>query len=280
MLLKSNFKTCLASIVVAILLSGCAGPGGANVRKTVTGAQREESAYIAAKRDYVRLLEQALLAGDPAGSPYRLVAIVGPQWGVGDVMDPGNPMSLLTEKCRQSGTAPSPVAVPWAAMPAYSSGRRITLKAGLPSSVASFIGKEKTLGIHLDTESGGIFSLAEITSVIPAKDTFESGLTAACKEYLTQQGGLLIRGVVSAKEKFSSTKKFELGSDIKLLSDPLFAGQYASNGAFVLEDAAPNPKMFMVIHFLPDSRGDGSLVGRRPTPEQIAELESVNIDGK
>jgi hypothetical protein len=275
MSLQNKLKTCSASIAVAVLLSGCADIGS----KSIDDAQREESAYIAAKRDYVRLLEQSLLAKDPAGSPYRLVAIVGPQWGVGDVMDPTNPMSLLTEKCRQSSTAPAPVAVRWAGMPAYTSGKKITLKVGLPSSVASFIGKEKTLGIHFDTDSGGIFSLSEITSVIPAKDTFESGLTAACKEYLTQYGGYLIRGVVSAKEKFSSTKKIEFGSDIKMLSDPLFAGQYASNGAFVLEDAAPNPKMFVVTLFLPANRGT-SVVSRSPTSEEVAELESVNIDGK
>lgn len=268
-------KTHILLAAVVLALSACCNSGG--VQKPMDSAQKDYISYVVAKRQYVEALEKILLTDDPRSSAYRLVAIIGPQWGIGDVVALSNPLDLLTAKCRAPASAAPVMDTKWSSMPEFSSGKEISLAAGLPESVLKILGKDNVLKANFQLNQDGKFALTDIASAIAPKDSFESGLSDDCRQFLTANGGMLIRGVVSAKEQFRSHRQLAAGAGIKLIAEDLLTGKYDSEGAFELEDKAVTPKMYLVTYYDAAARSSGPGGARAVTPQEIERIEIIRV---
>ena len=254
------------------LLASC-GPH-IDVNKPLVGAAKATATYIEAKKAYVAALETAIVGPNAASSRYRLVSVVGPQWQVGAVIDPQNPLNNLTEKCVVNAEA-LPKPTPWSSYPGMTESKTITLGAGLPSSVVSLLGKDSTVAANLISGKTGQFNLQELSSVIVADDAFSGSFSPDCKAVLALKGGLVIRGIVSGKEIFRSGGSINAGANLKLAETDLLKLQYDDKGDFNLEDKSPTPKMFLMTQFNPENKGAGD-VQTAPTAATIARVEALD----
>ena len=228
--------------------------------------------YIQAKNEYVIALQDALI--DPTKSKYRLVAVVGPQWKIGAVIDPENPLNNFTDNCLvKDDELPTPT--PWASLPGFTSTKTITLGAGLPSKVTELLGKSSAVGANLTSGKNGQFGLSELASVIVAEDAFSKSFSDDCKAVLGLRGGLVVRGVVTGKEVFKSDASLVTGASIKVAETDLLKLQYDDKGTFELEDKTVNPKMFLITQFIPQDKGDGD-VQVVPSAATIARVEALD----
>ena len=274
-----SFRTrgLIATIFAGVLAGTLTACAPVQPAKPVESAADATASYITAKRAYVEALERAIRQSDPAGSPYRLVAVTGPFWRVGEAVDIDNPLNPITDKCLvASDSLPKPP-ISWAELPGLTQSRKVDFSAGLPESVLKVLGKDNTLGLKFDLSRTGQFSLSSLQSTILPQDTFEKSLSSECKDILALRGGLVVRGIVSGKEVFKSGGTLSTGANLKLLETELIKVQYDNKGDFELEDKDPTPKMFMVAYFPKQNRGSENIVSRPPTSEEVGRLESLRI---
>jgi hypothetical protein len=259
-----------ASVLLASLAS-CSTDRASAIRQAGT----DTSSYIAAKRAYVASLHEAMRGQGVQEGPYKLVAVVGPHWPIGTVIDPTDPTNVQSTSCLYPEKQ-LPVAMSWADLPVLRAGRTVDFSAGLPSKILNFLGKSDKANLAFKSTQAGNFSLVEIHSVIVPADAFTASLTGACKTHLALNGGLVVRGIVTAKEVFSSGQKIEGDAGVTIVDDPLFTFRYASEKQFELSDKQDGPKMFMVAYFPPDTRNGEAPVFQVPTLQQIARLEALS----
>lgn len=253
---------------------GCANPDA----KPIADAASATATYLDAKRTYVEVLDHALRPHAAPSDPYRLVAVAGPQWPIGAVVDPDDPISPLTNKCLFASTALPTDWTPWSSVPELNQSRGINLKAGLPQATVKIVGKGADVGANLDLSSTGQFALTDLQSKILPQDAFESGLSADCKAFLDQRGGLVVRGIVNGREVFKSGRQIDSGANVKVLEEDLLRLKYDNKGDFVLEDKVPVAKMYMVAFFARATRfGGESGVLKAPTADQLKQLEHLNV---
>jgi hypothetical protein len=256
------------SAAFVAVLAGCAAT---NPNVPVSKAADATTTYLEAKRQYVSKLQTALRGGgDQSASAYRLIAVTGPQWRIGEVVDADDPINLVTEKC-VFGVEKLPKPTSWASYPGLTSSSKIDFSAGLPQSVLKVLGKDNKVGLNFLKDNTGVFRLEDMQSVIVAQDTFEAGLTPECKDVLALRGGLVVRGIVTAKEVFSSKVNFDTGADLKILEEQIFKLKYTASGDFSLEDKSASPKMFMVA-FFPKKTMGGNSVPQPPSEAQLSRL--------
>jgi hypothetical protein len=262
---------CLAWVICAGAIAGCASKTAAPID---TAADTTVS-YIAAKRDYVERLDRELQKEDP-NSPYRLVAVVGPAWRIGTVIAVGSQLNVKTEAC-VFPAAKLPVSVPWSDFPGSKTSGKIDLGAGLPQRALKLFNKNSKASFSFSSSSSGEFALTEIESTILAQDTFEAGLSSTCRDGIPAKGALIVRGIVTAKEKFSSGNRIVGDAGVTIIGDdPLVTFKYNQQNDFELADKKSTPKMFMVAHFPGASRGHVPPPPRPPTADEISTLEGMS----
>lgn len=261
------------TLVVLSPFAWSCGPS-LNVNKPIADSATATKTYVQAKKEYVTQLEGAIVGSNAGASKYRLVSVVGPQWNIGAVLDPDNPLNNITDKCAvKDTTLPKPT--PWASLPGMSQSKKITLGAGLPSKVTEFLGKESAVSANLTTNKTGQFSLSELASVIVAEDEFNNGFSTDCAAVLALKGGLVVRGIVTGKEVFKSGTSLVAGANVKLAETDLLKLQFDNKGDFELEDKTATPKMFLITQFVPQNKSDGE-VQRKPSAETIARIEALD----
>lgn len=268
-----GFFSCMG-LSFALGLVGCAGTAS----KPITNAADATTIYLDAKRAYVDALDHALRPHATADDPYRLVAVAGPQWPIGAVVDPDDPLNPLTRKCEFASSALPSDWTFWSSLPALNQERSITLKVGLPQAAFKILGKGAAAGANFDLSKTGQFALTDLQSKILPQDDFESGLTEDCKTFLKLRGGLVVRGIVRGKEVFKSVSHVDTGTNVKVLDDALLQLKYDNKGDFQLEDKEPTAKIYMVAFFARATRSDGdSGKLKAPTAAQLKQLEQLNV---
>ena len=256
-----------------ILAAGCAP----TPNKPIDASASATTSYIVAKRAYVEALERALRPTGVEAGPYRLVAVTGPQWQIGAVVDINNPLNPLTDKCIFPAALMPKTPVDWSSLPGLTQTRTVDFSAGLPQSVLKFLGKDNRVGANFNLAGSGEFSLTDLQAKILAQDAFESGLSADCKNFLADSGGMVVRGIVTGKEVFKSGGQLTAGADLKILEDQVLRLKYDNKGDFQLEDKAPVAKMFMVAYFPRATRGSDVAVGRPLTDAELNRLERLDV---
>lgn len=263
-----------AGLVLMLGLAGCATPDA----KPIADAASATATYLDAKRAYVDALDHALRPHAAPNDPYRLVAVAGPQWPIGAVVDLDDPLNPLTNKCLFATSALPADWTPWSSLPELNQSRSIDLKAGLPQATVKIFGKGADVGANLDLSHTGQFALTDLQSKVLPQDDFESGLSADCKAFLDQRGGLVVRGIVNGREVFKSGRQIDAGANVKVLEEDLLQLKYDDKGDFTLEDKASVAKMYMVAFFARATRTGGeSGVLKAPTADQLKQLERLNV---
>ena len=235
----------LKSIKPLIALTSCAYivGCGSNGHKPIDDAGQNALNYITAKNNYVAQLESAYIKTD---SGYTLVAVTGPNWSIGDVIDLNNPLVNVTNKCKVDSTLIPENPIHWANLPSFTSSKKIEFGLSIPKSVASVLNDEGILGGGFKLDKQGYYSLSELESVIIPTDDFESALSSDCRDILSLRGGYIVRGIVSGIETFSSKNELDVNSDITVLELEALKLSYNDKNEFILEDNKKYPKMFFL----------------------------------
>lgn len=266
-------------IMLALSLLGCSSSMTApDAQPVVQPAMEAATSYLVAKRSYVDALDKTLRVHQTASDPYRLVAVAGPQWPIGAVLDPDNPLNQLTKKCEVASAALPTEWTAWSNLPTLTQSRTIALGAGLPRATVQLLGKAVSAGANVDLSKSGQFALTDLRSKILPQDDFESGLSPDCKAFLKTRGGVVVRGIVSGKEVFKSITQIDMGAGVKWLEEDVLRLKYDNKGNFELEDEAPVPKMYLVAYFARETRGvDGPSGIMPPTDAQLRALEKLGL---
>jgi hypothetical protein len=262
-------------VLCCFLASACASDRSQIAPIVRTGEAAK--AYADAKRAYADSLSRSI--GIPRSSKYRLVAIVGPEWQIGDSIDVDNPANLLTTKCRFS-SAKLPSATTFTQDPTVDNQAPIEFSLGLPAGVIKAFSKMAvTAKIDIKRQSIGNYSLSALAGPIVAEDDFESALQEKdC--YASRKGpSLIVRGVISGIESFSSTKSYNFDATAKVETMDAFVFKYDPSKHFELTDKTSAPKFYILTLDTPTTLGpggDGTLTA--PPPEVLTKLESANVE--
>jgi len=261
-----TIKLIITMVIILTFMSGC------SFIDALFGSSKISS-YIEVKRSYVNLLEKAIFkTPNSEKGVYRLIAIVGPQWRIGEVVDINNPLNIITDKCIFDKNQ-LPEFVKWSNLPGISEEKKINFFAGLPKSILKFIGKDNVFHIKFDLINTGNFSLRSLESQILNKEVFENGITDECRELAAREGGFIIRGVVKGKENFKSGREFDSTFKLQTFSNDIINLSYNSKGDFELEDKQAIPKMFFITVF--KKHRNDSVVSRHITKNEIEKLENI-----
>lgn len=254
--------------ISALLIVGCAPSG-----KGVIGQHPPLlTDYIAAKRKFAVELQKAM-GGD--ASRFQLVAISGPQWAIGTIIDPANPLVPKSLKCVVKSDL-LPTAILWAELPGLTKSQTIDFSAGLPTSAATLINKEAQAQGKISVSKTGSFALKEISAVTIAQDDLLDKLSEECRNNLSINGGMVVTGIVSAKESFKSGRAIVVDPSLKIAETEILKLKLDQKGDFELEDKAPTPKMFMVTLFRQETLGSGD-IQTAPSAVQVQQIERQDL---
>jgi hypothetical protein len=260
---------------MAMLLASSAISGSGLSADPIMDASRQAASYIAAKRQYAGVLAKTI--GIPESNGYRLVAVAGPEWQVGDMIAVNNPANILSYKCRFKKSQ-LPPATAWTDLPDITETSPIDFSLGLPAGVLKFLGKWGA-SAHLDFthNATGRYSLSDLSGPIVAEHDFEAAMVEKTCFQERKGPSLIVRGVISGTESFSSGKALGAGAGVKILNSDLFTLKYDNNHAYEVSDKTPAPKFYVLVLDLPGNRGSSTSEFVVPPPEVIATLESLNI---
>ena len=264
-------------LVLSACLSACATKKG-DTTQPIDDSAKAASDYITAKRSYAQALSRALQISD--SSTYRLVAVIGPEWKIGDAIDPNNPLNPLTYRC-QWKPADIPAATPWTDLHGVSATSNINFSLGLPTGVVAAL-KSTSAGINFTSQTTGKYSLTGLSGPIIGQDDFETALnTEPCKSARVNPA-LIIRGVVSGIETFSSNKSIDAGGKITTLNIDVFNLKYVDSNTYEISDKTAAPKFYLLTLDTPNTRGVESNGSKStglgaPRSETIQKLESRNV---
>ncbi len=135
----------------------------------------------------------------PAGRDYRTPI------SVGSALDPANPVDVVTMAC----IVPEPPSIAWAPLPAHKPGPHRCVW-GEPTRIANFgvlsSGKFRSecRGDHFSELANG-----DVSQRLSPQSVFANAISSGtCAEQIAERDVLFVRGVIYAKETFSSTKGF------------------------------------------------------------------------
>lgn len=240
-------------------------------------AGRSMLAYLQAKRQIAQDLEAGM--GVKGSMSYRLVAVTGPQWRIGDAVDPDNLLNPRTDACVWPEER-LPREIPWSGLPEYAAKSAIDLGTGLPVAAAKALRSPVAANANLNWQRGGRFAMRELSQRVVPETDFKQFVSAQnCQAGLDGHSALIVRGVVYGKEVFGSLKNLSAGAKaIVETIDPLTL-TYQSNDTFELEDKDKTPKLFVVSLVVPSAvRGAGSSVDFvAPSKETVDALEALSV---
>lgn len=257
---------------VATILAACQSVQSA---KPIEVATDRTTDYISAKRAYTAAMSRHLQGTEGPDSPYRLVAIVGPQWQIGTAIQADNLLNVITNNCVFPDAALPKKGVDWSDFPASSNASTISFAAGLPDSVVKALKTDSKIDASFKRVSTGQFALTSISSIIMPEDEFAKQRSSACQQVIDARDVFLVRGVISAKEVFKTGGQLAAGATLTLHTADLLKFAYDNKGDFVLEDETAKPKIYVMAYFPRKEQKDGAnpLPVRAPTQTEIDRLE-------
>jgi hypothetical protein len=215
-------------------------------------------AYIEARRDFAQALG-ATVAQDQ-GPVYRLVAIAGPQYPIGSALDPANPADAVTTAC----LVPEPPVVAWAPLPSISRSRNTSFGATLPALLSSASTLLANLGINVASTNSADWRMENVAQRLSPQSVFADAIsTGACAEQTFDRDILFVRGVLYAKETFTSTTGFDAAASTSEVGGALRVSVDQAGG-FKVEDSQAIPR-FHIVTLKPAAGASGrSPIGSEP----------------
>ena len=252
-------------------------PSCCRKKETNGGIVPATESYINAKQAYVSSLAKAL-GVDSENGAYRLVAVVGPQWRIGDVIDINKPLNIISEKCLfQDSIIPDPIQ--WSELPGWNQEHTIDINSGIPKTVLEFLSNSSNIQFNFSLIKVGKFQMKGLQSRIVAENVFKENIGSECKKEIPKDGALIVRGIVSGIEIFKSTRELSTGVNVKIQDSDIFKFKYDDKGGFELEDKVATPKMFLMAYVTPKTEARNKkkieLTTRRLTEEE--EIEVINV---
>lgn len=250
------------AVIAGTLPSACGDP-----KTNFESSGSQAIAYIEARRDFAQALGAAV--AQEQGPVYRLVAITGPQYPVGSALDPANPADAVTTAC----LVPEPSLVAWAPLPTISQSRTTSFGASLPALLSSASPLLANLGIDVSSTSSANWRMEDVAQRLSPQLVFADAIsTGPCAEQTADRDILFVRGVLYARETFTSTTGFnaaastsEIGGGLRVSVD--------QNGGFRVEDAQAIPRFHIVTMKPAADLSDRSPA--LPTPELVAPPRDV-----
>jgi hypothetical protein len=233
--------------------------------------------YLEAKRKFAEKFAEGL--GIKQTDKYRLVAVIGPQWKVGDALDPENLLSEITDKC----VVPSdqlPELVPWSGLPEYASDRTVDFSAGVPAEVAKAFKSPIVAALHIKWQQGGRFLLKDLSQVVLPENSFLDAVgREVCGNGLKGKSALFVRGVISGKEVFGSARTLSDGGNVQVKDVELLKLKYEDSEKYELEDRDRAPKFFVItlVKGAPPGAVRGPIEYSAPSEATIQALEALNL---
>lgn len=247
------YSPLVLAVFAGAFLSGCGGP-----RTSFQNSGSQAVAYIEARRDFARALGTAV--AQEQGPVYRLVAITGPQYPVGSALDPANPADVVTTAC----LIPEPALVPWAPLPAISQSRTTSFGATLPSLLTLASSLLAKFGVNISSTSSANWRMEDVAQRLSPQSVFADAIsTGPCAEQTANRDVLFVRGILYAKETFTSTTGFNAAvSDSE--TDGGLRVSVDQQGGFRVEDTKPIPR-FHIVTLKPAASSTGrSSIGSAP----------------
>ncbi|MGN7867631.1 hypothetical protein [Paracoccus sp. 22332] len=248
------------TFILTLLLMGCK-----SFPDTGVGATDVAISYIEARKDFASALGGAV--AEEQGQVYRLVAILGPQYPIGSALDPANPADVVTDAC----LLPEPPLVSWVAFPAITSSRNVALDASLPGLLGRAASYLSDLGVDLGAQSSVSWRMEDVAQRLSPQAVFQEEIsTGTCLEQTAGHDILFVRGIVHAKETFTSTSGFNAGAATSA-TGPGLRVNVDQSGGFRVEDTAAIPR-FHIVTLKPADGVAGRTVGG---PELVAPPSEV-----
>lgn len=270
-----------AALVSCLLLAGCAKPGPIDSATAL-------ASYADAKHRFAKALNAAV-SSDPGNADYRLVAIIGPAYSIGQLLRHDSP-SALTKICdvRDDGVLRN---TPWAPIPEYSNEYSFSISGSATGPKLKVLSTIPTVSGRLKRETKAFFAYTSLTQDLAYEDAFEFAMLAThCKsaiEKAMSEGRpvVAIRGIINGKERVSSEYQLDTEAKIELLKDQNLTVAYDNKGAYRVEDTTAGPRFYvitMIEHIVRASPGDtwtytGYSFGfRAPTSDEVQALGGLH----
>ena len=239
--LSGNWMIGFLSLLAVAGLAGCTTAGS-----TVDTAAEETISYIEAKKNYAKAIATAISNSNPQ---YRIVAITGPQYAPGTVLDPANPVDLLTRKCLLTDDILA--TENWADFPTLSRSTSFKADLSVTDLVQRYVSEIANLGLNIDKTKSMNFSMTELSQQLAPRDEFLEALAQEeCYDAIFGRDVIVVRGVVLGKESLKTASQLGSGLKIDALGDSAFNVIYGNEKNYVLENKAPEPK-FHIITAIP-----------------------------
>lgn len=233
--MKRSYSPLVLAVFAGVALSGCGDP-----KTSFQNSGNQAVAYIEARRDFAQALGTAV--AQEQGPVYRLVAITGPQYPVGSALDPANPADVVTTAC----LIPEPALVAWAPLPAISQSRTTSFGATLPSLLSSASSLLANLGVNVGSTSSANWRMEDVAQRLSPQSVFTDAIsTGTCAEQTVDRDILFVRGVLYARETFTSTTGFNAAASTSETGGGLRAS-VDQQGGFKVEDTQPIPRFHIV----------------------------------
>ena len=246
-------------------------------RLPMSAAAQGVTDYVSARRAYAATLARAI--GLKQTDSYRLVAVTGPEWQVGDMIDIDDPSNVLSYACRFR-RKDLPPSTSWSSFPELSQLKKsIGLNLGLPRGLSQILDKLGiSAGVGISSNITGKYSLSNLQGPIVAKDDFEHAIGRGACLKARKRPALIIRGVISGIESLASEDGFSSQADIKVLQTDVAVVRYDKANNFVMSDITSRPKFYLITLDALNSRGSSTKAGLEPPPlDVVSRLEKSNI---
>ena len=241
----------------------------------ITDASRFSTDYISAKKAYAAVFAKAIgIANSPT---CQLVAVNGPEWQVGDVVAIDNPTYVVTYACRFEQP---PAATSWIDVPDVTHKNvPINFSLGLPTAaIKAFQKISARTSFDFTNSLSGKYSISNLSGPIAAEDDLQAALSKETCRREIKGPAIVVRGVISGKETFSSNTPIKADATVSVLDADVFTFTYDRDRNYQLADTSSAPKFYVLTLYKPADRANGTSSLTALHPYVIAKLESLNID--
>jgi len=251
-------KTVIAWTMLSLLVVGCAGT-------TSRSPGRDIGDYVNVKREYAKAIMQA--SPETFSSQNKLVPIppLTVPYSIGSVLlkETGEP---LTDSCVLS-TSQLPASLPLTSVPEMTSQSTFMIDLGVPKLLAEAINHVVDFKTYLKNSGRASLRLFELSGINVARDNLDKAMARpACHNVLEGREVIVVRGVITGKERITSTKALSGSVKTKILDKDAVEIKYDTNGGYEVSNIKAEPKFWIVSERHYKERERGPLAYEEVTP--------------
>lgn len=226
--------------------------------------------YIAAKKQFAEKLSDAISANL---DKYRVLAIVGPQYRPGYVLDPDNPIDLLTNECLLDESLLDVTAM--APLPITEFQNSVTTDISASKRITQYAGEIANIGGQIKKSENGIYYLSDLVQKLAPQRQFYKALTREkCWQEIKGNEVMIVRGLILAKEFLGSSGAIGAKVNTKLIGQGSIVLNSYRKGAFSLVDKEPIPR-FHIITLFKSGTKRGKITKKMFTKPDASQIEAI-----